>query len=240
MALRALEPTDYPFFDYRRFTFSLGIAAAGQVWLSGSTAARFDADRKAMVVTGDLVAQATIIYDKMKKTLAADNLALSTVTRMNQYVTPAALPDLPRLDELRRSTFAGATPIVSTVVIKSLLRAEAFIEIEGIASTGTGAPTVVTASALGDPAAGGIADQCREAYARIASALSKAGTAIDAVVKTTEFITPDALADYRHTADVRRAVFTAPYPAATGVICETLPRHGALILVEATALARGA
>lgn len=240
MALRALEPTDYPFFDYRRFTFSLGIAAASQVWLSGSTAARFDADRKAMVVTGDLVAQATIIYDKMRKTLAADNLQLSTVTRMTQYVTPAALPDLPRLDELRRSTFPSATPIVSTIVIKSLLRNEALIEIEGVASTGNGAPPVVTASAIGDPTAGGIAEQCREAYMRIANALTAAGSGLDTVVKTTEFITPEALADYRHTADVRRAVFTAPYPAATGVICETLPRPGALILVEAIALARGA
>lgn len=240
MALRALEPTDYPFFDYRRFTFSLGIAAAGQVWLSGSTAARFDADRKAMVVTGDLVAQATIIYDKMRKTLAADNLPLSTVSRMTQYVTPSALPDLPRLDELRRSTFAGPTPVVSTIVIKSLLRNEALIEIEGVASTGNGVPAVVTASAIGDPNAGGIAEQCREAYMRIANALTAAGSGLDTVVKTTEFITPEALADYRHTADVRRAVFTAPYPAATGVICETLPRPGALILVEAIALARGA
>ena len=67
----ALEPSDYPFFDYRRFTFSLGIAAARQVWLSGSTAARFDAARKAMMVDGDLVDQAGIIYDKMRVTLAA-------------------------------------------------------------------------------------------------------------------------------------------------------------------------
>ena len=42
MARRALEPDDYPFFDYRRFTFSLGIAAGASVWLSGSTAVRFD------------------------------------------------------------------------------------------------------------------------------------------------------------------------------------------------------
>lgn len=238
MAHRALEPTDYPFFDYRRFTFSLGIAAAGQIWLSGSTAARFDAERKAMVVTGDLLAQASVIYDKMRKTLAADGLDLSNVTRMTQYVTPAAVADLPKLDALRRSSFGGAVPIVGTIVIKTLLRDEALIEIEGVASTGASPPPVVLAAAYGDPAAGGIAEQCRDAYARIANSLKAAGSDFGSIVKTTEFITPEAVADYRHTATVRRTMFKAPYPAATGVICEKLPQRGSQILVEAIAVAR--
>ncbi len=238
MTRRALEPTDYPFFDYRRFTFSLGIAAAGQVWLSGSTAARFDPPRKTMVVTGDLVAQAGLIYDKMAKTLAADSLGLENVTRMTQYITPAAIADLPKLDALRRSAFGDAAPVVSTVVIKSLLRSEALIEIEGIASTANRPPPVVIAAAFGDPAAGGIVEQCRDAYVQIAAALKNAGSNLDAVVKTTEFITPEALADYRHTAEVRKAVFATPYPAATGVISDRLSRPGALISVEAIALAR--
>jgi enamine deaminase RidA (YjgF/YER057c/UK114 family) len=238
MALRALEPTDYPFFDYRRFTFSLGIAAAGQVWLSGSTAVRFDEERKAMVVTGDLLAQASVIYEKMRKTLSADSLALSNVNRMTQYVTLAAVADLARLEELRRSIFAGSMPIVSTVVIKSLLRTEALIEIEGVASSEASAPPIVMVSMLGDPAAGGIAEQCRQAYTKLAHALEKAGSGLDKVVKTTEFITLEALPDYRHTAEVRRTVFAKPYPAATGVICEKLPRAGALISIEAIVLAR--
>ena len=61
---RPLEPDDYPFFDYRRFSFSLGIAAAGRIWLSGSTAVRFEPPA-GMVVKGDLVAQASVIHDKM-------------------------------------------------------------------------------------------------------------------------------------------------------------------------------
>ena len=238
MARRALEPTDYPFFDYRPFTFSLGIAAAGQVWLSGSTAVRFDAERKAMIVMGDLIAQAGVVYDKMRRTLAADDLTLTDVTRMVQYVTPAAVADLPRLDDFRRSAFVGAAPIVSTIVVKSLLRKEALIEIEAVASTVTNPPPVVLAAAQGDPAAGGITEQCRQAYAQIARALDDAGTSLDAIVKTTEFITPVALANYRHTAEVRRAVFSTPYPAATGVICEQLSHPDVQILVEAIAVTR--
>jgi hypothetical protein len=55
-------------------------------------------------------------------------------------------------------------------------------------------------------------------------------------VKTTEFIVRAGLRDYRGTADVRRDVFSLPYPAATGVICERLSHPDAMIAVEAIAL----
>jgi enamine deaminase RidA (YjgF/YER057c/UK114 family) len=55
-------------------------------------------------------------------------------------------------------------------------------------------------------------------------------------VKTTEFVTPEGLGDYRKTAEVRREVFAPPFPAATGVVCEGLPAPGAQIAVEAVAV----
>ncbi len=312
----ALEPADYPFFDYRRFTFSLGIAAGGSIWLSGSTAVRFDAARKAMVVDGDLVAQARVILDKMRITLAAGGLGLGDIVRVVQYVTPAALADLPKLSAILAEVFAGAAPVVTTIVVKRLLRSEALIEIEAHGGrsrvehlpTATGAdvrtawaradellaarglerrhvvralelftpaaaepagrsdddagpvirvvmPRVVDAeagvqielaasnggnvlfvTAAGDPAAGDIVGQCREIYARIGTLLAAAGAGLDTVVKTTEFVTPAGLDDYRKTADVRREVFAAPYPAATGVVCEGLMEPGADLAVEAIAV----
>jgi hypothetical protein len=45
-------------------------------------------------------------------------------------------------------------------------------------------------AAEGDPAAGGIVEQCREIYARIGKLLASGGSGLDAVVKTTEFVTP--------------------------------------------------
>src|SRR5262245_57651131 len=132
MARRALEPTEFPFFDYRRFTFSLGIAAGDSVWLSGSTAVRFDAQRKAMVVNGDLVEQAGVIFDKMQAVLASDNRELADIYRIVRYVTPAALPDLDRLDRAQAERI-GTTAAVSTIVVRKLLREEALIEIEAVA-----------------------------------------------------------------------------------------------------------
>lgn len=283
----ALEPDEYPFLDYRRFTFSLAVMAGGSAWLSGSTAVRHDA-AKGMVVEGDLVAQARLVIDKMRATLVPAGLTLADMVRVVEYVTPAALDDLPKLAALRHAAYGGAAPSVSTIVVKSLLRPAALIEIEGVArrggagsvvyrgNAGAGAPregeraltflspglppaaqgisvimprivaatagtqherasgdAVAFLAAEGDPAAGDVVGQCREVYARLAQRIAAMGADLDAVVKTTEFVTPAGLADYRRTADVRREVFAAPYPAATGVICEALPTPGALIAVEA-------
>jgi enamine deaminase RidA (YjgF/YER057c/UK114 family) len=315
MVHRALEPAEYPFFDYRRFTFSLGIAAGGRIWLAGSTAVRFDA-AKGMKVDGDLVAQAGVIYDKMKATLVADKRDLSDVVRMVRYVTPVALPQMAALDAFQATSFSGR-PSVSTIVMKSLLRAEALIEIEAIVSDGGSSgveylPSITATDSAGawakaeealrsrgldrnhilraieflipaaaarsasqagalrvivpclaepnaavqleiavarngnervhfawaeaDTSKHGVVDQCRDIYSRLGIMLKQAGAGFDSVVKTTEFIVPAALADYRKTADLRREVFSKPYPAATGVICEALSHADAMISVEAIAV----
>ena len=314
---RPLEPDDYPFFDYRRFSFSLGIAAAGRIWLSGSTAVRFEPPA-GMVVKGDLVAQASVIHAKMAATLVAAKRGLRDITRVVRYVTPDGFSDLPALDAFQRKEL-GEGVSIATVPVHSLLRSEALIEIEAIAADGgedgfaylpaivapdrvaawdkatkelasrgldrshikkvtelateaafetatpagmvpglrvcvprlpgsgsgvqleitasRGGSRVVCVSAETDPAQDGVVAQCRDLYARLGATLAAAGASASSVVKTTEYIVPAALKDYRGTADVRREVFDTPYPAATGVICLRLAHPGALIAVEATALA---
>lgn len=317
MARRALEPDHFPFFDYRRFTFSLGIAAGDSVWLSGNTAVRFDEQRRAMVVQGDLLAQARVVFDKFQAVLAAGGLELRDIYRVVRYVTPAALLDLARLDEWQRAVL-GPMPACSTVVVRALLRAEALIEIEAVARKGgpaaidypasvfaadsntawtsaramlngrgiaekqvlraaefvarnvdwarsgtiaanstlkVGSPQLsqsgvgsqidiaiapsasplLFVSAEGDGALDTIVGQTRAAYQRIQQRLQVSGLGLEAVVKTTEFITAAALPDYRKTADVRCEVFEPPYPAATGVICDRLPDPRTMIGVEAIA-----
>jgi enamine deaminase RidA (YjgF/YER057c/UK114 family) len=313
---RPLEPDEYPFFDYQRFSFSLGIAAAGRIWLSGSTAVRFEPPA-GMAVKGDLVAQASVIHDKMAATLVAAKRSLRDIVRVVRYVTPNGLADLPALDAFQRKSLRENVSI-STIPVRSLLRQEALIEIEAIAADGgedgldylsaivapdrvaawdkatkeltargldrshiqkvtelataaafetampagaarglricvprlpggdSGVQLEITASRGGspvicvavdaDPAKEGVVAQCRDLYARLGEKLAAAGASFGSLVKTTEYIVPAALKDYRGTADVRREVFAVPYPAATGVICERLAHPGAMIAVEATAL----
>jgi enamine deaminase RidA (YjgF/YER057c/UK114 family) len=54
------------------------------------------------------------------------------------------------------------------------------------------------------------------------------------IVETTEYITTTE--QYRRTAEVRQEFFSAPYPAATGIIVAGLLREGAVIEISAVAV----
>jgi len=99
-----------------------------------------------------------------------------------------------------------------------------------------GSDRVLVMAAYGEPAAGDVVGQCRKIYADLAERLAQAGSGLDAVVKTTEFVTPAALGAYRGTADIRRQIFAAPYPAATGVVCESVGSPACQIAVEVVAV----
>ncbi|MFT4010331.1 MAG: RidA family protein [Nocardioidaceae bacterium] len=82
---------------------------------------------------------------------------------------------------------------------------------------------------------GDIVGQTRYIYGKIRAVLEAAGSSLDDVVATREFLTTTE--GYRGTADVRREVFgTENFPAATGVVVAGLLRPGALIEIEALAV----
>lgn len=323
--LRALEPDEYPFFDYRRLTFSLGVTARGLTWLSGTTAAQIDAAAGKVRVTGDLQEQARLTFRKLEVALAAGGLTLADIVRVQRYVVPSVVDQLGALDELQANLLDGRSPAVGTAIVTRLLRSEALIEIEVIAAsregawplayssadgetaeaayrgalgkakaelsqdvrllrtttfttpglmdgptgrqgqaTGqqgearvavtvprlvhrragaqcdmvAGAPDVelpVYVSAVGVPSAGGIVEQCRQAYSALGAQLAARGLGLSSIVKTTEFVTVEALGDYVRTAGIRRELFERPYPAATGLVCSSLPT-GAAITIDAVAV----
>lgn len=41
-AKRGIVPRSLPYFDYSRYTFSMGIEKGGFLWLSGQTAAEYE------------------------------------------------------------------------------------------------------------------------------------------------------------------------------------------------------
>lgn len=83
-------------------------------------------------------------------------------------------------------------------------------------------------------APGDIVGQTRYIYEKFADLLAAAGGGLEHIVETTEYITTTE--NYRGTADLRRAIFTPPYPTATGVIVAGLLREGALIEISAVAV----
>lgn len=245
----AIEPASFPWMDASRYAFCLGMEAGGAVWLSGHTAARYEADRRAVTADGDLEAQSRIAYEKAHVILQAAGLGFGDVAQSIEYLTPNSLGEVERetLARLRGEYFGAHRPAVTTVAVNSLLRPEARVELEMVASrtpseaveaAGTVARRMgelLVIPALDAPGVD-LGAQARAIYERAGAVLDAAGLGWEHVVKTTDFVDLAALRDYRATAEVRRERFgrgdASAFPASTGIIMESLATPGALLQVE--------
>jgi enamine deaminase RidA (YjgF/YER057c/UK114 family) len=127
--VRAIEPVHFPWIDYQRYTFSLGVVAGGKSVLSGHTASTFDETERRVVVRGGLGEQAHTAYDKIEAILADQGLGLRDAVRIIEYLTPRGIDAYEEAVQAREDRLSGATPTVNSIVIDRLLRADALIEI---------------------------------------------------------------------------------------------------------------
>lgn len=259
-SFRAIEPAEFPWFDHRGFTFSLGLELDGHVIDSGHSGSAYDPDRGKPTITGDMADQARTSYAKHAAILAAGGRSLGEATRVVENVTVAGLPHYPLAESVRREVFGEHRPCVSTVVVDRLVRREALIEIEVHASPGGGSelvagpddgwrrntvrsghdgevylPTLLPVDAGGAVVAGGdLAGQYRYCLERAAQLLGRAGLSLANVVSTTDFTTPDV--GGRDGVDaVRRELLGPSFPAATRVTSATLHAPGVLVALEVVA-----
>lgn len=75
--------------------------------------------------------------------------------------------------------------------------------------------------------------QLEAIYEQLGEVLMSGGCTFDDVVSTREYIAD--VTDYKKTAAIRRKYFSAPFPAAVGVVVASLLQPGALIELEAVA-----
>jgi enamine deaminase RidA (YjgF/YER057c/UK114 family) len=83
---------------------------------------------------------------------------------------------------------------------------------------------------------GDLKGQMRVIFEQMEKILEMAGGSLDDVIKTVDYITPQAVPEYPETADIRREYFKGNYPAATGIIVNGLLHKDWLIEVEALAV----
>jgi 2-iminobutanoate/2-iminopropanoate deaminase len=80
---------------------------------------------------------------------------------------------------------------------------------------------------------GNLEAQMRYIYETVKNLLEKMGGSMEDVIKTTDYITPQAVPDYVKTAGIRREYFKEDsYPAATGIVVHSLLRPDWLIEIE--------
>jgi len=139
MSFAALKPASFPWYDYSRYSFSLGLKSASGTYLSGHTGSQYDAATKRIVVRGGMTDQVRTAWAKIGAILESGGLSYGDVVRVVEYVKPEGIERYAEADALRREIFRGHRPVVHTVPVKALLRPEAFIEIEVTASAAPGA-----------------------------------------------------------------------------------------------------
>ena len=193
--------------------------------------------------------QARTAYSKIAAILEGAGKSFGDVVRVVEYVKPEGIERYAEAAAIRTELFGNHCPAVNTVPVKALLRPSAFIEIEITAgpvgsetSFGSGLPvaressgvvflpTVQAINENGDIiGAGDVVAQTAAIFEKAKKMLEKLGLGFDSIVKTLDYITPEALANYRGTGRVRKEFLGPVYPGAAGILMPRLLHPEALI-----------
>jgi len=256
MERSALRPHHFPWYDYSRYTFSLGLNVGNRALLSGHSASEYDPSAGGIVIRGGMREQARIAWAKIAAILESGGKDPGDIVRIVEYITPSGIERYAEAAEVRCRLLGDTRPAVSIVVVNRLLRPHALIEIEVEAERAqapmridgswppASAPAriadgfVYLSSLLPLDQAGAVvaradvAAQARAIFERARSVLGAFGLGLESVVKTVDYIVPGALGSYRHTGGVRRELLGPVYPAATGIIMPRLAHPEAMIQVD--------
>jgi enamine deaminase RidA (YjgF/YER057c/UK114 family) len=237
MPHRLVEPGSFPWLDTSAYTFSPGVEAAGATWVSGQTAAEHDATAGRVVVRGDGGEQAALCWQKVQAVLEGAGRSPADCTEAVEYLTPAGLAERDAVAAARPdglSAIAGAAP--STVVVESLVRPTALVEVEVVAGRPAGVvklPQVLPVDAAGDVVApGDLVGQAEWVLEEAGRRLEAHGLGLGHVVRTVEQTTAATRSQYRATAEARRRLLGPAFPASTGVLSPALPHPEALIALD--------
>ena len=263
-----VDPQKFPWLDLNRYTFCLGAESGGILYLAGQTASEYDPAAGAVVCKGDLLDQTRVIYEKLGVVLEAAGMAFDNVVQTVDYIDPSALPQYRETGAIRREFLSG-TPVGSTgICVERLLRPDALLEVSAVAVRGekravnpgydrygvlTYVPGVIagdtlwTSGFIGNEEVDGQASfpqdtgrQMGLTYDIVGSVLQSAGVAPSDIVKTLEYVSPQAWLQYDSgSANARRDFFEGEYPATTGITVNRLLRPEGHVEVEAVAVLGG-
>ena len=105
------------------------IAEAGKLmFISGQVA--FDEQGK-VVGAGDIVAQATKIFENLQAVLRAAGADFGSVIKTNYYITDVSL--FPKVAALRPRYFSAPFPASTMVEVKGLVHPDLLLEVEAVA-----------------------------------------------------------------------------------------------------------
>ncbi|GBD11210.1 Putative aminoacrylate peracid reductase RutC [bacterium HR23] len=116
---------------YRELTFAPGVLAEGMLFLSGMGA--IHPQRNEVVGVGNLALQAEQCYTLVAMVVEEAGGSLEDVVKVVEYLTPSALRERERLEEVRRQFLPDGGYALAQPVVQRLLRPEMLIEVEAVA-----------------------------------------------------------------------------------------------------------
>lgn len=127
--MQPICPPHFPWKDYRKYTYPLGLDLGAVCVLSGTSASEYDAVTGKIVARGDLAAQTATALEKIGTVLTAAGYAFADTVSLVQYVTPAAFAALPSVPPLFAARGIDLSR-VHVVAVDRLMRRDALIELE--------------------------------------------------------------------------------------------------------------
>lgn len=119
---------------YRELTFVPAVLVDGLLFLSGFGA--IHPQRNEVVGVGNLALQAEQCYTLVAMVVEEAGGSLEDVVKVVEYLTPSALRERERLEEVRRQFLPDGGYALSQPVVQRLLRPEMLIEVEAVAVLG--------------------------------------------------------------------------------------------------------
>lgn len=229
--VQAVDGVDFPWLDPSRYSFALGIEAAGATWLAGQTASRHDATSGRVVSGGSAAEQAGICWDKIEAVLAAAGRNVEDCTEVVEYLTAAGLDARREVGEARRGP-----GVASTMVVDALVRPDAVIEVEVVAggpAHQVRLPQLLPIDSTGSVVApGDLVGQCEWVLEEAGRQLEAHGLGLEHVVRTVQQTTAETRREYRATSDARRRLLGPAFPASTGLLTSGLPHPDVLVALD--------
>lgn len=217
--------------DPSRYSFSLGIEASEAAWLSGQTAGAYDSDTKRIEVRGDAGSQAEVCWQKIDAVLDVAKAGALPCSELVEYLTEGGLAQRDAVAKRRPGNREA-----SVMVVESLLRKDALVEIEVVAGSSPGLlrlPQILPLGADGTVVApGDLLGQAEFVIEEAGRLLEARGLGLDQVVRTVEQTTAATRREYRKTGKARRRLLGPAFPASTGILSPALPHPEALIALE--------
>lgn len=231
MAGHEVSGVEFPWLDPSRYSFALGIEAAGAVWGAGQTASRHDPATGSVTSGGTPAEQATVCWDKVGSVLQAAGRSLDDCSEVVEYLTPAGLAARDEISAVRPTTRSA-----STVVVEALVRPDAVLEVEVVAGAAPGTvrlPQILPLDDRGEVVApGDFAAQCEWVLREAGRQLETMGLGLDNVVRTVQQTTAATRSQYSATAAARRDLLGPVFPASTGILTSALPHPDVLVALD--------